>query len=123
MWLWAVEGSARLTPRVRRLLVNPAHQIWLSPISVLEMSTLIEKGRMRTDRGLQRWLAQARELVPTLEAPVTMAIAEEAASLPGAIHDPADRIIAATAITLDLTLVTADTALLNLKGINLLSGR
>jgi PIN domain nuclease of toxin-antitoxin system len=37
--------------------------------------------------------------------------------------DPADRFIVATALTYDLTLVTADEALLNLRLCPLLSGR
>jgi PIN domain nuclease of toxin-antitoxin system len=69
---------------------------------------------------IAEWIAKAT--AGTQEAPFTHEIALAARQLP--LHqDPADRIIAATALILDLTLVTADRRLLELTGLKALANR
>jgi PIN domain nuclease of toxin-antitoxin system len=66
------------------------------------------------------WLARATSGIR--EAPLTHEIALVARQLP--LHqDPADRILAATAEVLDLTLVTADERLLGLGTIRTMGNR
>ena len=74
-------------------------------MSTWEALTLHYKGRIQIKEDLATWLARAT--AGTREAPLTHEIALVARQLP--LHqDPADRILAATAEVLDLTLVTAD---------------
>ena len=95
-------------------------ELWLSPISVYEALTLHEKGRLDLPSDLSAWLAGATS--GTTEAPLTHEIAFVARQL--LLHqDPADRIIAATAQVMDLTLVTADSRLLGLGTIRVLGNR
>jgi PIN domain nuclease of toxin-antitoxin system len=120
IWLWAVQDSKRLGKRLLRELKNEANELWLSPISTWEVLTLNFKGRVRLHGDLAGWLAQAT--AGTREAPLTHEIALAARQL--SLHqDPADRILAATAQVLDLTLVTADERLLGLGDIRTLANR
>ena len=89
-------------------------------MSTWEVLTLNHKGRIRINEDLATWLARAT--AATREAPLTHEIALVARQLP--LHqDPADRILAATAGVLDLTLVTADERLLGLGTIRTMADR
>ena len=120
MWLWTLSDPKRLGRRVLQQLKNEANELWLSPISTYEALTLHYKGNFEIDENLTEWLARAT--AGTREAPLTHEIALIARQLP--LHqDPADRILAATAEVLDLTLVTADERLLGLGTIRTLGNR
>src|SRR6266481_5448629 len=101
-------GPARL-----RLLLDTHIWLWL-------LSDPRKLGR----RTLQELKNENNELwvspISTREAPLTHEIALVAREIP--LHqDPADRILAATAQVLDLTLVTADARLLGLPSIRCLA--
>jgi PIN domain nuclease of toxin-antitoxin system len=102
------------------LLKNAENELWLSPISTWEALTLHSKKRINLAGDLNEWVSLAtlglKEALPTHE------IAVAAGELP--LHkDPVDRIIAGTALVLDLTLVTADERLLRLGSIRTLANR
>ncbi len=89
-------------------------------MSTYEALTLHYKGRFEIDGDVSTWLARAT--AGTREAPLTHEIALVARQLP--LHqDHADRILAATAEVLDLTLVTADKRLLGLGTIRTMANR
>jgi PIN domain nuclease of toxin-antitoxin system len=121
IWLWSLQDPDRLGSRVRRELADAANEKWLSPISTWEALTLHAKGRIRIHGNLSDWVARATAAF--LEAPITHDIACVARQLALPRQDPADRFLAATAKTLDLTLVTADTNLLGLGEIATLANR
>ena len=120
IWLWTLSDPKRLGRRVLQQVKNEANELWLSPISTYEALTLHYKGRFEIDENLTEWLARAT--AGTREAPLTHEIALVARQLP--LHqDPADRILAATAEVLDLTLVTADERMLGLGTIRTMANR
>ncbi|MGO9402287.1 MAG: type II toxin-antitoxin system VapC family toxin [Terriglobales bacterium] len=120
IWLWTLSDPRRLGRRVVQQLKDEANELWLSPMSTYEALTLYYKGRFEIDGNLTEWLARAT--AGTREAPLTHEIALVARQLP--LHqDPADRILAATAEVLDLTLVTADERLLGLGTIRTMANR
>jgi PIN domain nuclease of toxin-antitoxin system len=120
IWIWSQLEPEKLGPRVRRELREPAHESWLSPISIWELAILQRKGRMVISGSLTDWCKRAT--VGFHEAPFTHEVALVAESLP--LHgDPADRFLAATAKVLGLTLVTADDRLLGLGDIATLANR
>ena len=120
IWLWTLSDPKRLGRRVLQQVKNEANELWLSPISAYEALTLHYKGRFEIDENLTEWLARAT--AGTREAPLTHEIALVARQLP--LHqDPADRILAATAEVLDLTLVTADERLLGLGTMRTMANR
>lgn len=121
IWLWSLRDSKRLGRRVRHELNNPANELWLSPISTWEALMLNATGRIRLTGDLTNWVQRAT--APMHEAPLTHEIALAAQQLVLVRQDPADRFLAATAMILDLTLVTADKDLLGLGEIATLANR
>lgn len=120
IWLWSLSEPRRIGRRVLVQLKDQDNELWLSPMSTYEALTLYYKGRFEIKQDLSEWLARAT--AGTREAPLTHEIALVARQLP--LHqDPADRILAATAEILDLTLVTADERLLGLGTIRTMANR
>ena len=120
IWIWSKGSPARLSKRVDAELSNPANELWLSPISVWEALTLMQKGRIRMENPFE-WVDRAAEQMR--EAPLTREIVSVGLALPLPQADPADRFLAATAKVLKLTLVTADQRLLGLGEIASLANR
>jgi PIN domain nuclease of toxin-antitoxin system len=121
IWLWGLREPDRIGARVRREMADPKNEVWLSPISVWEALTLHEKGRLDLHADVDAWIADAT--APFREAPLTHEIAAATRNLLDGHRDPADRFLAATALVLDLTLVTADLKLLGLGEISTLANR
>ena len=76
---------------------------------------LEQRKRIRLREHYSAWLAAVLEAFPVRRAPVDFDIAERAQHLTIEGCDPADHIIAATALERELTLVTADERLLDLN--------
>ncbi len=121
IWLWSLREPGRLGKRVQHELRDATNELWLSPISTWEALTLTAEGRIRLHGDLKEWVARATARFR--EAPLTHEIALAARELPLANQDPADRFLAATALVLDLTLITADAGLLGLGEIATLGNR
>jgi PIN domain nuclease of toxin-antitoxin system len=120
IWIWSKGNPAKLSKRVETELSNPANELWLSPVSVWEALTLMQKGRIRMADPFE-WVERAAEQLR--EAPLTREIVSVGLALPLPQADPADRFLAATAKVLKLTLVTADQRLLGLGEIASLANR
>lgn len=112
IWLWALLEPERLTPAVRTALESADNELWLSPISVWEALVLAERGRLSPSTPVTEWIERMVRAIPRREAPLTHDIAVASRQLTLPHQDPADRFLAATALVLGLTLVTADERLL-----------
>jgi PIN domain nuclease of toxin-antitoxin system len=111
--LWSLIDPERIDDRAAKELDRAGNELWLSPISSWEILVLAEKGRITLGgSSCEDWLRRALATAPLREAPLNHEIAIQSSALKMATRDPADRFIAATAIVHDLTLVTADEALL-----------
>ena len=89
-------------------------EIRVSCISSWEITLLVERGRLRLSLDVRDWLSRCEALPFLTFVPVDNAIAVESVRLPEFPHaDPADRIITATALSLDAILVTKDEKLRN----------
>jgi PIN domain nuclease of toxin-antitoxin system len=112
--VWWVSGSKPLSARAKREIrsAQAAGHLNASAISLLEIATAVRRGRLALGFPLDRWCEDLARLPELRIQPVTAEIARVAgsfdASAPG---DPADRIIAATALALGARLVTADVRL------------
>ncbi|MBA3912378.1 MAG: type II toxin-antitoxin system VapC family toxin [Acidobacteriales bacterium] len=116
-----MQNPRHLSQRVHRELSNAANELWLSPVSTWEALALHRKGKIVLGGDLADWVRQAT--APFLEAPLTHEIATASSALAFEHSDPADRFIAATALVLDLTLVSADRRLLGLGSIATLANQ
>lgn len=112
--VWWVSGSKPLSARAKREIRSAQSEgpLNASAISLLEIATAVRRGRLALGSPLDRWCEDLARLPELRIQPVTAEIARVAgsfdASAPG---DPADRIIAATALALGARLVTADVRL------------
>jgi PIN domain nuclease of toxin-antitoxin system len=113
--VWWLNGDKALSSAQRRILrrASPEAPLLVCRISLWEIATLHELGRLNLTLPLRDWLEQAvaPPLVRLLD--LTPAIAAEVASLPSSFHrDPADRILVATARVHGATLLTRDERIL-----------
>jgi PIN domain nuclease of toxin-antitoxin system len=109
--IWWVSSPARLSARARRAVAAALRRgpLTASAISLLEIATALRRGRLQLGVAPGQWLADLQQLPELRFEPVSAAIALAAGSFPDSMHgDPADRIIAATAISRRAKLVTAD---------------
>ncbi|MGH7957239.1 MAG: type II toxin-antitoxin system VapC family toxin [Opitutaceae bacterium] len=115
-WIWAANNDAQLSRRARQLLRNsePAEHA-IADISLWETAMLAGRGRVTLTAPIERWLDHALAHITVL--PITKGIAVHSASSTWAHHDPADRLIVATALEHGLTLVTKDTAIARWGGV------
>jgi PIN domain nuclease of toxin-antitoxin system len=123
IWLWSALDRAHLSRRVIAELQNPANELWLSPISLWEVLTLCQKGRLSLHPNPSDWITNMLGAVPMREAQVTYLVAQETGRVNLQHRDPADRFLVATARVLELTLVTADEHLLKSKQVPVLANR
>ena len=125
VWIWQASAPQALKRRVAAAIQDEANELWLSPISIWELSMLVRKGRIELDDEVDSWVSRTLALTTFREAPVTNEVALEVSKIRFSHNDPADHFIAASARVFDLTLVTSDPRLLGLKsqGIATLSNR
>ena len=106
----------RLSVRARRALEGDGGPIAASDISLWEIAMLIAKGRIDPSADPVRFIEKIIEARGIRILPVTARIAVLAQADSFAHGDPADRIIAATAVVNRAPLVTADKALRRIHG-------
>lgn len=105
--LWLALGSRKLGAKARRKLQTAASsELALSDISLYELASLDARGRIKLADGFLRELAAHVTLLS-----IEPDIAAVAARLALPQGDPFDRMIVATALHHELTLVTADLAI------------
>ena len=110
--VWWLAGTVNLPRKARARLDQAAaagEVVHASSISAWEVAMLVARGRLELTMEVSAWLAAA-EALPLLDfVPVDNAVALRAVALPESLpRDPADRIIAATALRLGATLITGD---------------
>jgi PIN domain nuclease of toxin-antitoxin system len=111
--VWLTAGDDRLGRGSRALLDDAMRSAALavSAISFWEVAILISRGRLELDADPAGWRTEVLRL-GIEEIPLTGEIAVAAVTLPRLHPDPADRIIAATALQAGVALMTADERLL-----------
>lgn len=114
IWLWYLLGNDRLSNNLQIAIANTSNELWLSPVSVWETLVLADKGRLALTPTPLTWVKKHLRLLDIQEARLTHEIAILSRQLEISHQDPTDRFIAATAVHLDLILVTVDTRLMGL---------
>jgi PIN domain nuclease of toxin-antitoxin system len=109
--LFWLGGDARLTRRQARAIkaASANAPLLVSDITLWEVATLVELGRIRLRGPLRDWLEAAVAPPLVRRMSISPAVAAEVADLPSTFHrDPADRIIVATARTAGAAVATLD---------------
>ena len=115
IFLWSMLEPERLSKKVAGELQKQENQLWFSPISSWEIMLLEKKGKIVLDPDPASWLREAFKRVPVKEARINHEIAIQSCLIKLPHQDPADRLLAATAVIYGLTLVTADTRIIQSK--------
>lgn len=104
MLLWWWDDSPRLTQDLRELVADPAHDVFVSAVSIAEIAVKRSVGRLVVDDGF----AEGIERDGFAELPFTASHGGRLASLPLLHRDPFDRMLVAQAQAEEATLVTVD---------------
>jgi PIN domain nuclease of toxin-antitoxin system len=123
IWIWSFTQASQLTGRVAKVLADPQNELWLSPVSVWELTILCRKGRLQVHPDIETWVKKSMLDLQLAEAPLTIDVALAIPSIGFQHADPADHFLAASAKVFDLTLITADEHLLKLPAIRVLANR
>ena len=117
-WVWWEGEVGRLSPAALRMLER-APSLGVPAICTLEFARLADRGRVRSDRAPLAWLREALSQQRTHLLPLTPEIAVRSLTISDAIRDPADRLIAATALEHACPLVTKDERLATVPGLEI----
>lgn len=109
--IWWLEGGTKLSINQQTAIntASPLNPLLVADITLWEIATLVDLGRLRFSLPLKEWLQRA--VAPPLVSlcSITPAVAAQVASLPSSFHrDPGDRIITSTAIIHGAELITSD---------------
>ena len=107
--IWYLDDSERLASAVRNRIEAAfgGEGVGIADITLWEIAMLVGKSRLVLNRNVALWLGDLPTLPNFRIVPISPAIAALSANLPGDFHpDPADRLIAATAIDHRVPLVT-----------------
>ena len=121
IWLWAATEPHKLTSEVHRLLNSPETDRFLSPISLWELSVLVQKKRFAIKEDFAVWVQRSISDLNLKETFLSWKVAYEMRYILPNHKDPADRFLAATAVAYDLTLVTADQKMIGVPGLKVLA--
>lgn len=114
--IWDALASDNLSAAAREAIVqaNQADGLIICDISLWEIAMLLQKGRLQVDIDCVTFINLLLQANKTIVQSISPQIATLAAQFPEQINkDPADRLIAATTVTENATLITADRNLQN----------
>lgn len=115
-WVWWLSQAPDLPRRVRQRIERSIEEeaLYVSSISVWEVTLLVKRGRLELTMEIGDWLGASEALPQVRFVPVDNRIARRSVQLPDPLHsDPADRIIVATTLQLGAALITKDDKLRN----------
>ena len=107
---WRAEPKrlSRAHARALTLAERRRESVAISAISLWELAMLGASGKIRLRVALESWVTEMADDPLIAVLPITPAIAARSTGLTGLPRDPADRLIAATALCHGLTLLTSD---------------
>ena len=123
IWIWNDLEPWKLASDINRALANPENQLWLSPVSIWEITVLLEKRRINLKQDFRSWADESVRDLQLQEAVISWEVAHEMRYTLLGHRDPADRFLVATAKVYDMTLVTADERLMSVPGLRVLPNR
>ena len=110
IFLWWNNRAEAIADPLRRAIIDPDNQIFVSAASVWEISTKHRSGKLPGASSIAGDLAGAIESQRFVGMPITIQHAQAAGALPGPHRDPFDRMLIAQALLDDLVLVSNEQA-------------
>ena len=106
--LWFLADDPRLSASARTTMEDPANPRLLFPVSLQESAIKVQLDKLRLDEPFAVMFPAQLTLNRIELLPIQVAHIEPLTTLPLHYKDSFDRLIAATALVEDLTLVSAD---------------
>ena len=116
VWVWTWGESYRLSDAARAA-IESADVVLVSPVSVFEVAQKARLGKWPEIESVAGNLLHYISGQASNEAPLTAEICSTAGWLNWAHRDPFDRLIGATAMVLNIPLISKDTAFAGLEGV------
>jgi PIN domain nuclease of toxin-antitoxin system len=116
--VWLTSDPEKLSSNAKREVQKwkKKGEIYVSSISVWEVAFLVKMNKLEFSIGLENWLKEVEDTPSIRFVSVDNKIVVDSIFLPGAFHkDPADRIIVATARSLNAEIITKDIKIRNYK--------
>lgn len=116
--IWWINDPDKLSQKAKKTIEDAEKKktVYISSISILEICTLVKKGKLELDASLENWLKQLENLSYVHFVPMDNKIAFQSVNLADFTHkDPADRIIIATTLNMGAKLITSDKKILSYK--------
>jgi len=124
VWIWTQEQIGKLGTEAKNHLTQPQTQLYVSPISTLEIARLVKAGRTDLACSLGAWISDTIDSVRCTTIEICHRIAAAAYDLPNQFHkDPAFRLLVATARVHHFTLLTANERILAYRQVESLDVR
>ncbi|MBS1816129.1 MAG: type II toxin-antitoxin system VapC family toxin [Acidobacteria bacterium] len=115
-WLWLQKGDEHHVDSKKFKEVEEWQKrgsVYVSAISVWEISYLVAAGTIHLDRSVEHWVESGTEDGGFQLLPLSTRVLIESSRLPDNPHgDPGDRLLMATAREYDLTIITRDKKIL-----------
>jgi len=108
--LWSLSDTQKLSPPVLSILENPANQIYFSQLSLIEISIKLKVGKINLLSTIDKLYSEAIEKASFIFLPIANEHIFSYQNLPlyEQHRDPFDRLLIATAIQENMTIITAD---------------
>ena len=107
-FLWAVSAPGRLSDRARRLLIDPANEVYVSSVTAWEIAVKHGLGRLGLPVSPDRFVPDQRDAHGFAPLPLDEASALHVVRLPPLHRDPFDRMLVCQAIVHGLAILTPD---------------
>jgi PIN domain nuclease of toxin-antitoxin system len=107
-WIFLLTGDIKLKKQQQQIIIDPQNTIYISVVSVWEMTIKIEKGKLKLPKPLQELIFEAcvKDNFKILNLDVFSVLNTK--NLPNYHQDPFDRILISQAIDNDLMIITSD---------------
>ena len=107
-FVWLTSEPDRLGREVTKVLSAESHEFFLSDASVLELCLKYATGSLEMPQTPRRWIEKQRKIWQVNMIPLRREACYRLSELPYHHDDAIDRLLVATALAEDLTILTAD---------------
>jgi PIN domain nuclease of toxin-antitoxin system len=108
VWLWSLLEPERISPRARKALSDPSHEVFLSAATSWEVAIKSAIGKLTLPEAPGTFVPRRMADQGLRPLPVSHQHALAVFGLPAHHHDPFDRLLIAQANLEDMILITAD---------------
>ena len=105
--IWFFDGNSAMSPAADRIIRDRTNRIYVSVVSAWELTIKISIGKLRFPGDADGFLQAAQRNDITI-IPIQAAHLTVLKDLPMIHRDPFDRLLAATALAEQMTIITAD---------------